>query len=344
MSDRAKVYVTDRVNAAGKTIYSVRWWSPEANRWRSKTIGTNEKRANHEAALIEKGIEAGTHCDLRSITWAAFTKEHLARLASDANRTQSRIVLEELGAETGGIEPKRITFGMVESYLHSCKARGNAASTVGKKAKILKAAFNAAIRRGYLARNPAVGLRLERANRPVVRVATAVEEAAILNAAQDLYGEPWKIFLTTALATGGRRGELLSLLWANVDLDGQAVVFVETKGRRDRRIPISASLASDLRRLQAQTLKDGGPFVAMSVDTVKRRWRRTLAKAKVKKMRLHDLRKTFCTRLLVTGTPITVVQKMAGHANIATTAAFYSDVCDADMVAAVQRLEAVRVG
>ena len=57
---------------------------------------------------------------------------------------------------------RRITFQNVESYVETCKAKHNAVATVTKKLKYLRAAFNKAIRRGYLAKSPMVGWKWEK--------------------------------------------------------------------------------------------------------------------------------------------------------------------------------------
>ena len=62
------------------------------------------------------------------------------------------------------------------------------------------------------------------------------------------------MFVYVALRAGGRRGELLGLMWADVDLEGRSVLFTHTKGKRDRRVPVSGDVADVLRQLKVQTL------------------------------------------------------------------------------------------
>ena len=92
-----------------------------------------------------------------------------------------------------------------------------------------------------------------------------------------------------------------------------------------------------LRRLQAQTLQAGGPFIGMG-SNLGRQWGRIVRNARVKPISLHDLRRTYITRLIGAGVPLPTVQKLAGHANIQTTLKYYNWVSDGDLREAVAKL------
>lgn len=51
------------------------------------------------------------------------------------------------------------------------------------------------------------------------------------------------------LMTGARRGESISLLWANVDLEAQAAFLPKTKNGRSRKLPLRSDLVALLRQL-----------------------------------------------------------------------------------------------
>ena len=116
-------------------------------------------------------------------------------------------------------------------------------------------------------------------------------------------------------ATGGRRGELLGLIWDRVDFEQSRVHFAITKGHKDRFVPVNEDVIQVLRKLQAQTLRDGGPFADMDKPT-QRRWDSVLAASEVSGLAPHDLRRTYVTRLVRAGVPLPTVQKLAGHADI----------------------------
>jgi integrase len=169
------------------------------------------------------------------------------------------------------------------------------------------------------------------------RIVTPGEEAKLLDAAEAAYGLQMRAFVYVALNTGGRRGELTGLTWDRVDFDGERVHFAHTKGKRDRFVPFNPDVASILRRVQAMTLKDGGPFVGLgsALDT---RWKRVRSKAGVADVTIHDLRRTYITRLIRAGVPLPTVQRLAGHEDIKTTLDYYTWVSDDDLRAGVAKL------
>ena len=89
-------------------------------------------------------------------------------------------------------------------------------------------------------------------------------------------------------------------------------------------------LLDELRRLQAETLKEGGPFVRYRFNQ-QTRWREIVKHAKIPRVTVHDLRQTGIMRALLAGvTPITV-QKIAGHSDISTTTTYYAEASKDDL-------------
>lgn len=138
----------------------------------------------------------------------------------------------------------------------------------------------------------------------------------------------------------GRRTELLTLTWDRVCLDGDEpeVHFARTKSYKDRLVPINPDVVTVLRRLQAMTLQQGGPFVGMG-DNLGCMWGRIVKKAGVSPITIHDLRRTYVTRMVRAGTPLPNVQKLAGHADIQTTLRYYNWASDHDLRQAVKMLK-----
>jgi len=130
-----------------------------------------------------------------------------------------------------------------------------------------------------------------------------------------------KNIVKAALLTGLRRGDLLSLKWANVDLEKGVLFFNEQKKRSKRRIKV---LNSDMIELlkstphgESETIfncPDGKPL-----KDIKRSFRTALKKAGIKDFHFHDLRHTSASYMVMRGASLKAVQEHLGHTSLTMT-------------------------
>lgn len=142
------------------------------------------------------------------------------------------------------------------------------------------------------------------------------------------------IFLTAAF-TGLRLGELLALHWRDIDFDGAVIRVRGTysvgklttpKSGKIRSVPLAPDVAETLARLSVRehfTGEDDVVFVSenggyLDGSALRRRYTAALARAELRKLRFHDLRHTFGTRMIAHA-DIRRVQEWMGHADIQTT-------------------------
>ncbi len=335
MSDEVHVWISSRPRRSGKIAYRLRWVDPATGKWRGKTAGTDKTLALREAVKVEESISKGECVDLRKVSWDELVAEHVRLIPGEANRGEAERTLAEFGRILNKPKPRAITFPMIEKYVDTLRAakNPNSTSTINKKLRYVRGLVKKAIRRGYLAKNPMDGWQWQREDQREIREVTGDEEARLLTATEEMLGFRYRAFVQIAVATGGRREELLQLPWADVDLPGASVLFRNTKGKRDRRLYIDSDAVANLRKVQAQTLKLGGPFVGMG-GTLRHQWEKVLAKAGVDNVTVHDLRRTYISRLVRSGAVLPVVQRLAGHASISTTMKYYTHVNTADLKAA----------
>ena len=223
--------------------------------------------------------------------------------------------------------PHKVTFSMVELYVAKLREKGNKLPTINKKLRYLRTALKRAVTRGVAAANPMDGWTWEREDKPQPRVISDDEEKALLDATECLYGFRWWAFVYVALQTRARRGELLELTWGRVDFGEGSTLFTHTKGKQDRIVPLHDRTVAVLRKLQAQTLQLGGPFVGMH-KPMERRWGRIVREAGITHVTPHDLRRTCATRLLEAGVSVKTVQDIMGHASAVTTLKHYAGVTE----------------
>jgi len=161
---------------------------------------------------------------------------------------------------------------------------------------------------------------------------------------------------TFLLDSGARWGEARQLAWRDVDFDQRAVVLRSetTKSRRQRAIPMTASLESQLRTLDA--LREDHPGVesvflspegrpwGVPTTNPMRIYRRIMFRAGIEretsagKLDLHSLRVTFASRLARCDAGLVKVQRLLGHSHPSLTEAIYSRLTIDDLRDAVEAM------
>ena len=241
------------------------------------------------------------------------------------------------GDACGHPRPCRITFSTIERFVACLREKGNEPTTRNKRVRYLKAAFTMAVERGYMPKNP-IGKRWRWApeEKKMPRTLDVEERAKLLATCPT---EQWRTFVVVALCSGCRSGELIGLTWDKVNLGKAVLTISDTKAHKDRLQPITPDAVDRLRRLQASTLKDGGPFRSFrSPDKAAKMVRGIVESAGIARCTIHDLRKTYCTDLLERGVNQAVVQALADHSSSATTSRYYQAVVDRTKREAVQKL------
>ncbi len=346
MSDGIRVWIRKR-KGKKKTSYHLRWIT-DTGKWRNKRIGTDLKLAEREAVRLEDELRAGTHVDLKDVNWPTFIDE-VSALMEGKHRAQCRATLREFGQAVSIHSPRTVRQSAIKTYVEFLRSKGrengqlaNGVTTINTKLTYLRLSFNTGIRLEYLAKNPLAGWNWAKVKKPTLRILSPDEESKILASAENLYGFGMRTFLSFALETWGRLGEITGLLWDDVRFDDKSILFRDTKSFEDRFIPIaeSSSLLDDLRRLQVQTQVIGGPFVAYgakrSSTTTDRRFA-IVKDAGIPHFTYHDLRRTGITRALLAGVPPITVQRLAGHREITTTMRHYAQVNNQDLRDGVER-------
>ena len=197
-------------------------------------------------------------------------------------------------------------------------------ATVNRELSTLRQIFNLARRwEKFYGENPVTisGLLPEENNKE--RILTIEEERRLLS-----FSNPYlKPIITTALQTGMRKSEILTLRWPNIDIESGVITIdqTNTKSKKTRRIPVSSSLKT---LLKEQKLKSGGSeYVFLSHvgtpyknhESLKGAFERACEKAGINDFRFHDLRHTAATRMIERGASIVAVSKILGHSDLKMT-------------------------
>ncbi len=257
------------------------------------------------------------------IKFSEFSQVYLANYAKGNKRSwrddQYRLDAN-LVPHFGRLELQDITPLEIEKYRARRLDEGVSKSTVNREITILKKMFNLAIDWNYAQQNPVLKVKLySEKDTMKERILTDEEENKLLCECPDFL----KPIIITGLHTGMRRGEILNLEWARVDLAKRTILVKHTKGGKDRLLPINETLFSALSSL---TSHDGnGPWVFPNPATgkpyteIKKSYKEACRRAGITGLRFHDLRHTFASRLVIAGADIITLRDLLGHFSVRMT-------------------------
>lgn len=240
------------------------------------------------------------------------------------------------GTDVAGKDPADIDEDDVFDLLAPLLARG-----CTRQAQLLQmlvvATLRDCVRRRVVAWSPVLGMEkvVHRSrNTPWL----TLDQARQLLAWSKANDDPLYIAWLLMLCCGLRRGEMLGLMWQDIDFQRGLLHVERQKIRVDGQIlickPKSATSARDiylddhlLSFLRLQT-PGRGFILDVSDQSLARALRVRLAAAGLPQITLHGLRHTLASVAAAEGVPIKSVQLIMGHASFGVTADIYTHVSD----------------
>lgn len=123
-----------------------------------------------------------------------------------------------------------------------------------------------------------------------------------------------------ALATAMRRGELLSLRWEHVDLQGRTAFLSDTKNGDSRTVPLSTTAVHVLSELPRHI---SGVVIPVKFFTLDAAFKRARKRAGLKDVRFHDLRRTAITRMAEKLPNLIELAAVSGHKSLMVLKRYY---------------------
>lgn len=245
-------------------------------------------------------------------------------------------------------------------------------ATAARELNTLKGVYSKALEWGDIQSNPLQGIKTIGRSDPITRYLSDTEQEALLKALDDReeelrqqrrtanawrrernyplladlneagYADYLKPAVLLAKNTGMRRGEMLALMWSDIDLVHRFIYVrsATAKGEKHRKIPLNQTATEMLVRWK----KQAHPVYLFSIEDeeplkdLKRSWGSLLRKAKIENFRWHDLRHDFASQLVMSGVDLNTVRELLGHGSIATTLR-YAHLAPEHKSAAVAKLD-----
>ncbi len=224
--------------------------------------------------------------------------------------------------------------------------KGARARTVNLELEGIKTMLNLAIKWDYLKDNPMKRVKpLKVDDKKALRFLTEDECRRFLDAC------PPQLFTAyfTFLSTGMRKAELEHLRWSDIDFSNRLIMIRQKPDWKpktgEREIPISDDLLSVLeshRKKSKQTNPDDYVFEIVGAGKSHNMLRTELIRIAIAAgiedlTKVHTLRHTFASHLVMAGVDLPTVQKLMGHSDIETTM-IYSHLAPEHLAKAVSKL------
>jgi integrase len=346
---------------------------------RQRWKGGFKTRPAAQAYLREQlvKIDKGSYVSPSRMKLATFLRENwlpsLADIRPSTRDSYVRIIEAHIIPALGTIELAKLQPERILRLYRDLSTAGLSPKTIRNVHGVLRTALGAAVLWSYLESNPATRMKPPKLksvkSRSRDRTVWGPEELrAFLRAtADDPMAAAWRLLITT----GMRRGELLGLRWADLDLGERTATIRQTlvvvnyevtisepkTEAGERTLSLDPDTVASLRTHQASQAAErlamgrlwvdtGLVFTAPGGEAIHPQrfsdwFQQRIRRAGLPRIRLHDVRHSYITAGLEAGVPMKVMSERAGHSTLAITADLYSHVrtkLDADAAEMVARV------
>ncbi len=317
-------------------------------KWHTMPKGGTRREANEKCGEIEKQVRQESYMSVKDLprfsevadTWLASKEPNIRHTTYDQYKGH---VENHLKPYFRKLKINQVNFDAIESFKAKGLSNGVTPPTLRKVLTTLGAILKYAVRMRYIDFNPASEVEKPRGKsihneKDEILVFTPEEIRALLDAAGS---QKDRTLFMTAVLTGMREGELLGLQWGDIDWVNRQVHvrrtynhgrFYEPKSKAARRkIDLAPELVSTLKQWKLACpigeldlvfpTEAGTPEDAANM--LKRRFFPALRRAKLPKIRFHDLRHTYASLLIDQGENPKYIQTQLGHSSIQLTMDVY---------------------
>lgn len=359
-----------RRNARGGESWYGKWWA--GDRRVQRKIGAKRQPGSREGltrAQAERELQRRMESERAPVRARVAIEEAGERYLEHLEHVLERkpttvadygyILRGHLAPFFGATALERLRPDDVSRYLVAKRREGLATKTITNHLVFLHGLLAFAVKRGWAQANPVDAVDRPRADGgdPDIRYLTLAEVEALLRAVgEGRFAPTDRALYLTAAMTGLRQGELLALRWADVDWRaGRLRVrrtftrgsFGAPKSRRSSRsVPLTDRVAGALeRQFQASAFQADEDLVfcnphtgrPMDASRMRKRFKKTLARAGIRPVRFHDLRHTFGTHCAAAGVPLRALQEWMGHRDAKTTQVYADYAPSSEESALVER-------
>jgi integrase len=331
-----------RVTANDARSYVLRYVVRGSGRERTYTIGdatiwrctaARDKARELRREIEDGGDPLGAIEDERAAPTVGdlierFRAEHLPKKRPSTRGDYRRMIDNHIGPHFGAhVKVSDVVFSDVDG-LHRKITKSGSTYAANRCVAVLSKMFSLAIRWGWRSDNPCRGIEKNKefhrrrylSGHELVRLTKALAKHEDRDAADAI---------RLLLLTGARRGEVLSMKWADVEDGVWSKLPSSTKQEEHHQVPLSApalQLLADIKKRQRRRGVSKFVFPGDGANghrvELKKDWAQLTKVAGIEALRIHDLRHSYASQLVSGGASLALVGALLGHSNPNTTARY----------------------
>lgn len=347
-----------RVYASGKRKYVVEYARKKKETIGTVGIVTLEGAREEAIRLIQLAKNNGgtlPQNKLGGLSLKAFIDDHYAEWIT-VNLKNHKKDLSTLRSAFKPLMPCRldqITYKQIDDLRTQWRREGNKPSTVNRKTTTLKGLLTRAVKRKDITTSPLLAMQdLPIDKNPNPRYLSQEEETNLfvqLDARESKMREEresaneWRLqrnkpllphldrqefadhlkpMVIILLKTGMRRGELFKLQWKDIFFSIGHLTVGDSKNFQSRNIPIHPAVEKALKLWRSGTKPESYVFPGVAggpMTDIKTSFTKIIQDSKITNFRLHDMRHTFASNLVMKGVPLNTVRELLGHTDMKMT-------------------------
>jgi integrase len=338
-----------------------RWVAAIKNPETGKRIERYAKSQKEAYVLLEQmkseinqgSLVEGSHQTVGKYLQEWFESVQKQTVRSTTFLKQEPLLRRDILPAIGHIQLQKLTPQHIQKLYSEKISEGWKSGSIRNIHKILHKALDNAVRWKLVPRNVCDLVSLPRQVRHKPQTLSREQSLKLLNASR---GHPLEPLIMLALTTGMRHGEIAALRWSNIDFEARTlevehtVTFISGHGyiegepkteKSKRSIALPGFVMRALERCRLNQMEMRSEVGSQWQDrdlvfcnalgdyrhpaaTIKA-FHRLLARAGLPRMRIHDLRHSAATLLImVMRMPANLVQELLGHDDIETTLGLYT--------------------
>lgn len=310
-----------------------------AKDWRTASARTEAKRLRR---LIDLGTDPMAEIDakrgaptVRDLC-ARYVEEHLPKKRPNAAFDDRSMIEQDILPALKHRRVPEVMFSDVDALHRAITKR--APYRANRAVALLSKMFSLSIKWGWRSDNPCKGVERNPEERRELFL-TPDDIEVLWSWLEHHQDQQAANIIKLLLLTGARSGEVMSMRWANLDLDGGVWTKPAgtTKQAREHRVPLSPPSVALLRDIRPKIFAGVFPIKGGYRKDIRPTWRCVRQVLGRSELRLHDLRHTYASILASAGLSLPVIGALLGHTQ-ATTTHRYSHPFDEALRKATQQV------